>query len=125
MPNPAKTTDVVARFYRPLTAHEVTVVPTLLDDAWSALVTRRPTLEADLTAGTITQANVIRVLSAAVGRVLSNPQGLLEETIDDYHYRRDALVSSGALQLTDSELADVTPGRRARRSVRLVSYGET
>ena len=57
-------------------------------------------------------------------RVLRNPDGKVEESIDDYRYRRDALLASGVLHVTDDELADVTPGRRQRRSIRLVTLGD-
>jgi hypothetical protein len=122
--NPALTSDIQARFYRPLTDHEVDISQHLLDDAWDLLVSRRSTLEADMTAGTVKTGNVVRVLVAMVGRVLSNPEGKLEEALDDYRYRRDSIVSGGLLHVTSEELADVTPYRRRRRSVRLIAYGE-
>lgn len=125
MPTPASTSDLAARFYRPLTARETEIAQDWLDDAWQMLLDRRPGLEADITASNVSERTVIRVLCAMVARIFANPQGLLEEQIDDYSYRRDSLVSSGALTLTASELADITPGRRASRSVRLVANGET
>lgn len=125
MPTPASTSDLAARFYRPLTSREYEIGQDWLDDAWQMLLDRRPELQADITAGTVAERTVIRVLCAMVARIFSNPQGLLEEQIDDYRYRRDSLVSSGALTITASELADVTPGRRTNRSVRLVANGES
>jgi hypothetical protein len=83
------------------------------------------TLEADVTAGTVKESTVVRVLCAMVARVFINPEGNLSEQIDDYSYSRDALVASGALTVTQAELADITPGRRASRSVRLIAHGET
>lgn len=124
MSTPATTSDIEARFFRPLTQRETAIAPQLLDDAWALLSARRPSIEADMTAGTVSQANVIRVLVAMVGRVLSNPEGKLSETIDDYTYRRDAVLSTGLLHVTPAELADVTPGRKRRSAVRLVAYGE-
>jgi hypothetical protein len=88
------------------------------------LLGRRPTLEADMTAGTVTNANVIRVVVAMVLRVLKNPDGYEDEAIDDWRGRRSALVASGLLHITSDELADVTPGRRRRNSVRLVKDGD-
>jgi hypothetical protein len=38
-------------------------------------------------------------------RVLSNPDGKLEEEGDDYRYRLDAARSTGALYVSDAELA--------------------
>jgi len=123
MANPATTADIEAR-WRPLAALETTNADALLDDAWALLLARRSTLEADITAGTVSEANVVRVVVAMVLRVLRNPDGKLEEKIDDYSYRRDSATSTGGLYLTDDELADITPGRRRRSSVRLVVYGD-
>lgn len=123
MANPATVADVEAR-WRPLTAQETTNAEALLSDAWELLLGRRPTLEADLTAETISEGNVIRVICAMVLRVLRNPDGLSEEAIDDYRYKRDAILASGVLHVTPDELADVTPGRARRSSVRLVIYGD-
>ena len=123
MANPASTTDLEAR-WRPLVGQEVTNAETVLADAWDLLTSRRPTLEADIAAGTVTTAAAIRVVSAMVLRVMKNPDGYDSETIDDYTYRRNAIISSGALHVTPDELADVTPSRQRRSSVRLVIYGE-
>jgi hypothetical protein len=121
--NPAAVADIEAR-WRPLTDQEFTNAEAFLEDAWWMLLGRRPNLEAELTAETVNEGNVIRVLCAMVLRILKNPDGKLEEAIDDYRYRRDSLVSSGALHVTSDELADITPGRARRRSVRLVVYGD-
>jgi hypothetical protein len=43
------------------------------------------------------------VLVDAVVRVLRNPDGKLQESIDDYSYRRADSVADGALYLTDEE----------------------
>jgi hypothetical protein len=74
--NPALTSDIQARFYRAPDRPEVDISQQLLDDAWDLLVSRRPSLEADMTAArTVKTGNVVRVLVAMVGRVLSNPRG--------------------------------------------------
>jgi len=123
MANPATVADITAR-WRTLTTQETTNATALLADAWALLLARRPTLEADITAGTVTTANVVRVVVAVVLRVLRNPDGKLEESIDDYSYRRDSATSTGGLYVTSDELADLTPGRHRQRSVRLVAYGD-
>lgn len=123
MANPATVEDIEAR-WRPLSAQETTNAEALLDDAWALLLGRRPTLEADITAATVSEENAIRVVVAMVLRVLRNPDGKLEESIDDYSYRRDSATSTGGLYVTSDELADLTPGRRRQRSVRLVAYGD-
>jgi len=124
MPNPATTSDIAAR-WRPLTAQETTNAVAFLEDAWALLVARRPTLEADLLAGTVSTSNAVRVVTAMVLRVLRNPEGKLSEQIDDYKYTRAEAIGSGLLHVTDDELADITVvARRGQRSVRLVAYGE-
>jgi hypothetical protein len=124
MSNPATITDIEDRF-RPLTDAEKVNARAYLDDAWSLLTGRLPSLEANLAAGTVHISNAVRVVANMVVRVLRNPDGKLEESIDDYRYRRDALLSSGALTVTDEELADLTPnGPRRVNSVRLVAYGD-
>lgn len=122
---PAIPDDIEVR-WRPLTDQERVTAAAYLSDAWELLLGRRPNLEADVTAGTVSTGNVIRVLVAMVKRVMLNPESKSEETIDDYRYKRDELVSSGILRVTDEELFDLTPAvSRARsRSVRLIAYGE-
>lgn len=125
MPNPTTTADVEAR-WRPLTDAETINAGAFLDDAWSLLLSRRPSLEDDLTAGTVSEGNVIRVMSAMVIRVLRNPEGLRAETIDDYSYTRDEALSAGLLYITADELADISPaGSRRFNSIRMVAYGDT
>lgn len=123
MPNPATTSDIEAR-WRPLNDQETVNAEAYLDDAWWLLTARRPTLEADVTAGTVTEGNVIRVVAAMVKRILMNPGGFDQEQIDDWAGRRNKLVADGVLRIDPDELADITPGRRRQRSVRLVAYGD-
>jgi hypothetical protein len=123
MANPAVVADVAAR-WRPLTTQETTNATAFLGDAWALLLSRRPTLEADITAGTVTTANVVRVVVAMVLRILRNPDGWDQESIDDWSGRRNALIADGVLRVTPDELADITPGRATRKSVRLVVYGD-
>ena len=123
MPNPASTSDIEAR-WRPLTAQETTNATAFLGDAWALLLSRRPKIEADMTAGAVTTANVVRVVCAMVLRVLKNPDGWDSEALDDWQGRRNALTASGVLHVTSDELADITPGRKRRRSIRLTIYGD-
>ncbi len=125
MPYPVTLTDLEAR-WRPLTPQQALNASAYLDDAWWMLTGRRPTLEADMAAGTVATGNVVRVVTAMVLRILRNPDGKLEESIDDYRYRRDALVSSGRLHVTAEELADITVSghRQQVRSIRLAVPGD-
>lgn len=122
--SPATVDDIEAR-WRPLTAQETTNAATFLSDAWTMLRERLPLLEGNIADGKVSEASVIRVLSAMVLRVLRNPNGYDSETVDDYTYRRNAIMASGMLAVTADELADLTPGRKRRSSVRLVSYGDS
>jgi len=124
MGNPTTVADIEQR-WRPLSDQETINAAAYLGDAWWMLLGRRPTLEADMTAGTVASGNVIRVVSAMVLRILRNPDGMESEAVDDYRFTRHELMASGALYVTGDELADVTPGRRGQRSVRLVAYGES
>lgn len=124
MANPATIADVEAR-WRPLSAQETINATAFLDDAWWLLTARLPSLEQNMTDGTVIEGNVVRVVAAMVIRVLRNPDGKVQEAIDDYSYRRAELVSAGALTITDDELSTLTPGGSAHvSSVRLVVYGE-
>jgi hypothetical protein len=123
--NPVTVVDLESR-WRPLTDIERTNAEAFLGDAWWLLTGRRATLETDMEDGTVSIGNVVRVVSAMVLRILKNPEGKAQESIDDYAFRRHELVSSGLLHVTDDELRDVTPAvsRRRSRSVRLVVHGD-
>lgn len=121
-PTPAKASDLAAR-WRPLTDQEAANAAVFLDDAWALLVGRRPMLPTWVAAGLVDPANVTRVLCSIVLRVLKNPDGFVSESIDDWSGSRNPLAADGGLRVTADELADVTPSRMRRRSIRLVVYG--
>lgn len=127
MPNPASVADIEAR-WRPLVGHEVANAEAFLGDAWAEVLRRRKNIEADIAADKVSEENVVRVVVAMVLRVLRNPEGYDQESIDDWSGRRNALVADGILRITDDELDAITPettGRAGRRhSVRLVVYGD-
>lgn len=122
----ATVTDLEER-WRPLTDAERSVAQAVLTDAWEAvLLPQRPNLPAQVAAGVVSERTVRFVLCSMVLRVLRNPDGKVQESIDDYRYQRDAAVSSGSLYASVDELAMLAPaaGRARSRSVRLVAYGE-
>lgn len=123
MTNPVVVADLEAR-WRPLSDQEQTNATAFLGDAWALLLSRRPDLEAYFAAGTISDATITRVVCAMVLRVMKNPDGYDSESVDDYSYRRNAVIASGLLHVTPDELADLTPMASRRRSVRLVVYGD-
>lgn len=111
--NPADIGDLKARSFRTLTPTEESVGSTLLGDAWAIVLAAKPSV-ADRLDETPKDAAfeslVIQTLCAMVLRVLQNPSGKLEERQDDYQYRLDSAVSSGALYLSDAELARLSEG---------------
>lgn len=127
MVNPVQVADVAARF-RLLQPGEIERVQAWLNDAWALVLSRRPLLETHVSDGLISEANVIRVIAGMVVRKCGNPEGKLEESIDDYSYRRDKATATGELYISPEELDDLTPvavlGSKVR-SVRLVAYGES
>lgn len=120
---PATVEDIEAR-WRPLSDQEALNAQAFLGDAWWLLLSRRPLLSTWLASGEVNEGNVARVIVAMVLRILKNPDGWDEEAVDDWRGRRNSLTASGVLTVTPDELADITPGRKRRSSVRLVIYGE-
>lgn len=113
MANPATIADIVSR-WRPLSTQESTNAQTFLDDAWVMLLRHFDRLgvdfEVSIAADVELSADVVRVLSTAVLRVMKNPDGLVQESIDDYTYRRDEATSAGLLYFTDTELDGLVSG---------------
>lgn len=104
--NPAAASDLQARSLRTLSADELAVGETLLEDAWNIIITRMPSVATRLDVvplDTAFEALVIQVQCAMVLRVLANPDGKREEHGDDYGYTIDAARSTGALYLSDVE----------------------
>lgn len=111
--NPATSADLQARSFRQLSTNEVAVGATLLGDAWAIMLSAKPSVEDRLDKtppDLVFKSLVVQTLCAMVLRVLSNPEGKLEERQDDYQYRLDSAVSSGALYLSDAELARLSEG---------------
>jgi len=103
--NPATTADIEAR-WRPLTAQEETVAAALVGDAWLLLKRADSTIETRLDAEPATlDAELVKiVIVEMVKRVLRNPDGITQESIQDYSYTRDRAISSGLLSVLDAEL---------------------
>ena len=110
MPIPAKVTDLEAR-WRPLSDAEKTVASALLEDAWNMLQNRVPAL-VDQMSELVVVGEVKRVICAAVLRVMRNPDGKRQESLDDHAWTLDNAVAAGFLYFTDDELAAFTPGGR-------------
>lgn len=127
MPNPVTLNHVRARYPGALTSTQEINATAWLGDAWASVLRHRPNLEADLTALTVSEADVIRVVSEMVVRKLLNPERKAVESIDDYRFEREK-DATGSLFATEDELDDLTPPvvvTGTRNSVRLVAYGES
>lgn len=105
MANPASTDDLASR-WRPLSDQEETNAEVFLDDAWRMLKRRLSGLETRIAADTTgdLEPEAVRVICTAVLRVMKNPDGLRQESIDDYSWQRDQAVSAGLLYFGDEEL---------------------
>jgi len=105
--NPATVTDLQNRALRTLSDAETSAAQFWLDDAYNKLITQLPSVSTRLDDATAVEFHdlVVATVCAMVMRVFNNPDGLLEEGIDDYTSRRDATTSTGALYATDQELA--------------------
>lgn len=106
--NQATVTDVTRRMLRPLTDAETAWVGNVLDDAFRHIIVSLPDVGAvldspDLPPDAPFRDVVIQVTCAMLIRVLQNPDGVLEETTDDYTRRLDAAVSTGQIQMTPAE----------------------
>lgn len=101
--NPATSTDLSNRSLRTLSTQELSVGTTLLTDAWNLIITEVPTIPGRLDLSPSLEPLVVQVQCAMVLRVLNNPNGKLEEAVDDYSVRFDSSVSRGALYLSPDE----------------------
>lgn len=111
--SPATVTDLSNRSLRTLSPQELAVGEFLLEDAWNILVSSRPSVATRLDAlpeDLAFRALVVQIQCAMVLRVLANPDGKYEESGDDYSYKRDQAVSTGALYLSDAESALIGAG---------------
>lgn len=115
--------DIVA-VWRPLTAEEITVADGLLAQASARLRVAVPTIDAQLEAEgetglkhDLAKAAVVN----AVKRVMQNPDGVLQFSIDDYTERRDSAVSTGALYLDKADLIGLVSRAGSWRMIQLGS----
>lgn len=122
MASPASPADVESR-WRPLTPAQEAVADTRLEDAWRKLKKDVPDLESRMAGDDDLSADVIRVLSDAVIRLLQSLErrGLRKGAVgvDDgsASWELDASIRTD-LYFTDDEIADLSPsgGRRRARA---------
>jgi Phage protein Gp19/Gp15/Gp42 len=122
MANPAHVTDIENR-WRALSPDEANVAEALLTDAWAMALVRVPTLEARLADESLSTALVVAVICAMVLRVMRNPDGKVQEAIDDYSYTRDSSLAAGLLYLGPDELALLSPGGDSSEAFTITPVG--
>lgn len=123
MPSIATSLDVEAR-WRPLSAQEAFVADTLLSDAWVLLLQHLPDIEDRITADTLDAATVTMVQARMVIRVLKNPEGYRQASIDDWSYTRDQVLSSGELYASAEDLALLDGAGASSEAFTISPYGE-
>lgn len=119
MSSPAGVGDIAARYQRALTADETRVLDAAIQDSYAILLAADPTIDERWPTSPVLMALVVQVQAAMIIRVLRNPDGKLEESIDDYRYRLDSAVSTGALYVSAAELA-LLAGRKRRGAFSIV-----
>lgn len=94
----ATVSDVATRLGRPIdSASEVAQVQAWLSDVEVLILARIPDLHDRVTAGAPSADLVAMVEAVAVIRKMTNPDGKVSETIDDYTYRYNEQVRKGDL----------------------------
>ncbi len=117
----ATTTDVESMF-RALTAEEAVVVPSWLTYLSAQVRLQAPNVD-DRMATDTDYADLVRLtVAAAAVRVLRNPDGWRQWSIDDANFTRDQVVSAGLLYLTEGELVQIR-GNQGLPSAYVVSLG--
>jgi hypothetical protein len=97
------TDDVASRLGRPLTTDEEALASTLIGDVENMIRVRLPGRVLDGT--TADEGSVKQVASAAVARVLRNPDGYRNEAAGGISYTLDSRVAAGFLTILSEEWA--------------------
>ncbi|MFJ9628090.1 Gp19/Gp15/Gp42 family protein [Streptomyces sp. NPDC101175] len=103
--------DIGNRLGRDLTAEEQRRATANLEDATALILDRFPQYEAAPTAVSK------KVACAMVLRVLTNPDGKRQESIDDYSYTVDSSRSRGEVYLSDEEMDELRPPQKRAFSI--------
>lgn len=122
MPALATSLHIEERLGRALSPSEGVTANAYLEQASALLRLRVPSVDSRITAATLDPELVAGVVADAVIRVLRNPDGKVQESIDDYTYRRADAVADGSLYLTASEIASLSPVRSRIGSIALKQW---
>lgn len=110
--------------WRPLSDGELLAADAFLMDVSAVIRSRVPGVDERIAADPNYAALVVKVVTGSVLRTLRNPDGKIQESLDDYAYRRADAVADGSLYVSESDLALLRAGRTGVGSVRLVAHGE-
>ena len=115
--------DDIEGMWRPLSVAEQVVATNWLVRASAMVRANVPGLDVRIVTDPNLGVLATGVVVDMVLRVLKNPEGKLEESIDDYRYRRDSTTSSGALYLSPAEQASLMPSPATLGGAFVVSLG--
>jgi hypothetical protein len=99
----ATAADVAVRWGRTLTTEETAMIEARLEDVERKIRRRISDLDQQITAGTISAADVKQVESDVVLRMVRNPEGYLSETDGNYTYMLQQDSGSGKLEIRNEE----------------------
>lgn len=103
--------DVATRLGRPISDDaERAQVGAWLEDIEQIIRGRLPDLDERVASGKPSEVVVTMLEANAVMRLVRNPDGKIQERIDDYSYGLNQTTARGYLYLTDDEWALLTPG---------------
>jgi len=106
----ATLTDLADRMGRDLTSSEARQATAWLDDATALILKRFPQYS--------TPTDVSKkVCCSMVLRVLKNPDGRRQESIDDFSYTIDSSRSRGEIYLSDEEAEELRPAQGGAFSI--------
>lgn len=95
----------------------------VISKAWTRILDRYPNIEERITAGRPSVDTVTGVIEDMVLRVLRNPNGYRQVSIDDYNRTIDAALSAGRLYIADDEASLLAPSRRRKGRIGSVRTG--
>lgn len=105
----ASVTDVEGMF-RALTTEESAVVPNWLRYLSAQVRGKVPAVDERMASDEDYADLVVGTVASAVVRVLRNPNGWRQYSVDDASFTRDQVVSAGLLYLTDDEIGQLREG---------------
>ena len=103
--SPLATPADVEGIWQTLTPAQQSRASGLLDYASAMLRQALPSIDAWLADGSVSEVLVRSTVANAVRRVLANPDGKAQESIDDYSWTRAANAASGEILYTADDLA--------------------